>query len=113
KVTAAYVRVTAQLRCARVMLAAERYRQLHGRWPEKLDELVPEFLDKVPLDPFDSQPLRWVRRSDGWTVYSVSADATDDGGNLSDRFMQNGVDIGFRLFDLNQRRLPYVEPQTP
>jgi hypothetical protein len=113
KVTGAYVRVTTQTRCARVMLAAERYRLKHGRWPEKLEELVPEFLDQAPLDPHDGQPLRWVRRADGWTVYSVSHDRVDDGGKLSERYPQQGTDLGLRLYDVNQRRLPYQDPSPP
>lgn len=111
KVTAAYRKITAQSRAMRVLLAAERFRQQQGRWPEKLSELVPEFLDKVPLDPYDGQPLRWTRKDDGWVIYSVSTDGTDDGGNLSDRSMQKGVDLGFRLYDPDQRRLPYKEPE--
>lgn len=113
RVTGANLRVTTQSRCARVMLAAERYRQQHGRWPEKLTELVPAFLDKVPLDPYDGLPLRWVRKDDGWTVYSVSRDGVDDGGNLSERWMQKGVDLGVRLYDVDQRRLPHPEPTAP
>jgi hypothetical protein len=109
KVGGAYVRITAQTRAARVMLAAERFRLRHGRWPETLDELVPEFLDKVPIDPFDGKPLRWLRKSDGWTIYSVSKDGLDNEGNLSDRYLLPGVDLGYRLYDVDQRRKRYEE----
>lgn len=63
--------------------AVERYRKKHGRLPETLDELVPEFLDKPPLSSYDNTPLKYERgalewrRRDGKIVpyhgYSVSA----------------------------------------
>lgn len=41
------------------ILACRRYRARRGRYPDRLEELVPEFLDAVPLDPFDGKPLRY------------------------------------------------------
>lgn len=35
----------------RVAVAAERYRRAHGGHPKSLGDLVPEYLDSVPLDP--------------------------------------------------------------
>jgi hypothetical protein len=40
-------------------LACKSYRAKHGKLPDSLDELVPEFLDEVPLDPYDGEKLRW------------------------------------------------------
>src|SRR5262249_23306001 len=60
----AYHRGQAQLRCAIVMVALERYRLAHTRWPDSLAALVPKFLPKVPLDPYDGQPLRYRKRKD-------------------------------------------------
>ncbi len=50
----------------------------NGRLPETLGELVPEYLDDVPRDDFDGEPLRYDR--DKKVVYSVGEDLTDDGG---------------------------------
>jgi hypothetical protein len=63
-----------------VALAVERFRLAHGRLPENLNELVPQFLSAVPSDPFDSQPLRYHRLAKGYVIYSVGADGHDDGG---------------------------------
>lgn len=64
-------------RCA---VAAERYRLAHGQPPQKLGDLVPEFLTVVPSDPFDGQPLR-MKATDGELVfYSIGKDRKDDGG---------------------------------
>jgi hypothetical protein len=53
----------ARLRCAKTACAIERFRLKHGKLPEKLEELVPEFLSEVPIDPFDGKKLRYVRGS--------------------------------------------------
>ena len=68
-------------RTACAALAAERFRLARGRWPETLDELVPAYLDAVPEDPFDGKPLRYRRRPDGFTVYSIGENGRDDGGD--------------------------------
>jgi hypothetical protein len=61
--------------------ALERFRFKHGRLPESLNELVPEFLDKPLLDPASGQPLRYVRVGEqGYRVYSIGWDGKDDGG---------------------------------
>lgn len=71
----------AQQRAALAGLAIERFRLQHaGRSPETLDKLVPEFLAEVPRDPFDSQPLRYKRLSNGYRVYSVGRNGVDDHG---------------------------------
>ena len=41
------------------VLACRSYRAKHGNLPASLDELVPEFLDEVPRDPYDGEKLRW------------------------------------------------------
>ncbi len=71
----------AHRRNAYAALAAERFRLARGRWPETLDELVPAYLDAVPEDPFDGKPLRYRRRPDGFTVYSIGENGRDDGGD--------------------------------
>jgi hypothetical protein len=39
--------------------AVERYRLAHGRYPESLSALVPQFADAVPLDVINGQPLHY------------------------------------------------------
>jgi hypothetical protein len=98
----------AVVRCAVVAVAAERFRQARGRWPDSIAELVPQFLAAVPLDPFDGKPLRWRTAPGGAMVYSVGMDGVDDGGKLDPKRMaQTGFDLGFRLWDASARR------QTP
>ena len=103
----------ARLRCLIAALAAERYRRAHGRWPETLDRLTPEWLGAVPLDPFDGLPLRSARLADGLVIYSVGFDGKDDGGRLAAHWASvlDG-DLGFRLWDVPQRRRP-SQPRAP
>ena len=70
----------ADLRCAQVAIAVERYRLVYGEAPERLDDLVPSFIEAVPTDPFDGAPLRYQTEGDGYLLYSVWRNQRDDGG---------------------------------
>ncbi len=97
----------AELRCTLVMVAVERFRRRKGRWPESLNELVPEFLARLPTDPCNGLPLCYRRLKDGVVIYSVGADGVDNGGNISRRGATTaGVDWGVRLWDVPARRRP-------
>jgi hypothetical protein len=114
KVSEAYRRQQASLRCAYVAVAAERYRLEHHDWPAKLDDLVGKFLKAVPNDPYDGKPLRYKRLPDGAIVYSVGPDGQDDGG-VRNRHnpLAKGADYGFRLWDVARRRQPPAELLPP
>jgi hypothetical protein len=101
----------AHVRCLATLLAVERFRRAEGRWPARLEELVPRFLKAVPLDPFDGKPLRLRRLEDGLIVYSVGEDRSDDGGVLDRKSpVRPGVDLGYQLWDANRRRQPASKP---
>lgn len=115
KVTVSYsgvlkasLRNRAQLRCAAAGIAVERFRLLTARWPESLDEIPKVILPAVPADPFDGKPLRFAKRADGVTVYSIGPDEVDNGGNFpaGARPGDAGTDIVFRLYNPDQRGLP-------
>jgi hypothetical protein len=102
------------LRCAFVAVALERYRRDHGGWPDKLDELVPNYLLVVPKDPQDGKPLRYKHRPDGVIVYWLGSDGTDDGGKLDRlKWLAKGTDEGFQLWDVTRRRQPARELLPP
>jgi hypothetical protein len=103
KVANACRRDRAGIRCAQAIIAAERHRRKTGHFPSTLEELVPAFLAKVPLDPFDGQPLRMRRIEDRLVIYSVSLNEKDDGGKLDAEHWQD-ADWGLRLWDVAQRR---------
>jgi hypothetical protein len=114
KVAGSYHRAQACLRCGIALVAAERFRLAQGRWPKTLTELVPTYLRKVPIDPYDKAPLRWVRFADGYTVYSVGQDGQDNGGIVTERSpVKPGVDVGYRLWDVSKRRQPAQPLKKP
>ena len=53
--------------------AVERFRLSRGRWPADLAELVPSFLQSVPMDPIDGKPIKYARTSYGVCIYSAGA----------------------------------------
>jgi hypothetical protein len=67
-----------------VAVALKRFQLRHGKFPEKISELAPEFLPATPLDPMDGKQLRYKRNDDGtFLLYSVGVDGVDDGGDAS------------------------------
>jgi hypothetical protein len=72
-------------RLALVGLALERHRREEGEYPQQLGSLVPRYLESVPTDIMDGQPLRYSRREDGdFHLYSVGMDHRDDGGTRAE-----------------------------
>ncbi len=61
--------------------ALRLFREDHGQLPRQLKELVPNYLDAVPLDPFSDQSLVY-RVTDGkYRLYTVWSNGLDDEGN--------------------------------
>ena len=77
---------------ARTACALERFRIAHGKYPETLDALTPQFIEKLPHDVINGQPYKYRRTDDGqFILYSVGWNEKDDGGVP-----------GRNLFDLTQ-----------
>jgi len=49
-----------QLKSLIIAVAAHAYELEHGRRPKNLDELVPEYLDAIPIDPFTGTNLTYT-----------------------------------------------------
>jgi hypothetical protein len=63
-------------------LALELYHREHRQWPQSLDQLSPQWLPAVPLDPITGKPLHYQVVNDRPIVYSVGIDGDDDGGRV-------------------------------
>jgi hypothetical protein len=112
---AASLRQQVLLRCGMVAVAVERYRQQHGRWPDKLADLVPAgLLPKVPADPYTGAALNYRKAADGVVVYSVGKDGNYQGDAL-DRDDAEPIQERpeFRLWNVDRRRQPPRPPQKP
>jgi hypothetical protein len=68
-----HVRVLAERRSAAVSLAVRMYRTDRGKWPTKLEDLVPAYLPAVPADPFHDDGRR--------LGYVIARGALPDGGD--------------------------------
>lgn len=66
---------------AAVACALERYRLVHGQFPESLGVLVPDIISELPRDVINGQPMNYRRTADGqYVLYSVGWNETDEGG---------------------------------
>jgi hypothetical protein len=64
-----------------IACAIERFKLVKGKLPETLEELVPQFMEKLPHDVITGQPLKYRRTEDGhYAIYSVGWNEKDDGG---------------------------------
>jgi len=62
-------------------LALHAYRKDKGVYPPNLESLVPQYLNKVPRDPFsENKALRYERVGRRYKLWSVGPDARDDNG---------------------------------
>lgn len=85
----------AQLELAQVATALAIYKLQYGQYPETLDALSPEILEKVPEDLFAAAPLTYRRVDDGYVLYSVGENETDDHATNT-RWL--GDDEPFRIY---------------
>jgi len=69
----------------RVACALERFRQSQKNHPEKLNELVPDWIDHLPTDVITGETLIYRRNPDaGYVLYARGLNGTDDGGTVQD-----------------------------
>ncbi len=73
----------AMMLATRTGLACKIYRKKTGRYPEKLETLVPDILPEVPIDPFTGKPLVYKIENGELLVYSLGTNQKDDGGRMS------------------------------
>jgi hypothetical protein len=102
-------RLRTQFDVARAAIAVERYRLANGRLPDNLNALVPQYLDRVPLDPFnEAKPVTYrVGNDGGFVVYSYGLDWRDDYNDLK----SENEDIRFEVPPLQLRTRPQIAQQ--
>jgi hypothetical protein len=69
------------------------YKAENGDYPDALSDLVPGLLDEVPLDRFTEANLIYRRMADGYLLYSLGPNMTDDGGPYEDRDISDDVGV--------------------
>jgi hypothetical protein len=79
-----FARAQCSVDLPRVACALERYRLANGQFPDTLEALTPKFIEKLPYDVINGQPLKYRRSDDGqFVLYSVGLNETDDGGLIA------------------------------
>jgi hypothetical protein len=107
------IRKTLQIETARRLvvtaIALKRFQSKHGKFPETLAGLSPEFLPAMPMDPNDGKPLKYRPDGDGtFLLYSVGEDGTDDGGDAGGSSSKLGS-----WYWLRARDWVWPQPATP
>lgn len=114
-----------RFRYSAVALACERYRLANGKWPAKLDDLVPKFIASIPTDPYFGKPIRAKLGANPIAVYSVGRDRKDNGGDVSEEILphkeprlwtvgrRSAADDGFQLWSVADRRKPAAKIELP
>lgn len=74
----AFLRAEARYRVAEVSLAVQEYCERNGALPVSTDVLSPEYMAEVPRDPYTDRPLGYKRLDNGFVVYSVGPDESDN-----------------------------------
>ena len=106
----AYAQISTDL--ARVAVALERYHLAHGSFPDSLDALSPQFIEKIPHDIINGQPLHYRRTDDGqFILYSVGWNETDDGGVVASKKGSNGRDESNARVDIEKGDWVWRYPQ--
>jgi hypothetical protein len=65
---------------AYIICALERYRSTHGKYPETLAALIPQFAKTLPEDVIGGAPLKYRLEGEQVVLYSVGWNEIDDGG---------------------------------
>ncbi len=78
---------TAHWRAFKIHLALERFLLDQGSLPSTLQELVPGYLNAVPIDPYSGDPLLYKVQPNpappgSYVIYSVGCDQHDHGGDF-------------------------------
>ena len=79
------LKIQGHLDLAQAATAIERYRLAEGKLPGRLEELVGEYLEEVPIDPFNGKPIKYKRTEPGYVLYSIGEDCEDNGGVERDK----------------------------
>lgn len=61
-------------------LASQCYYLEQGKYPDTLEDLIPDYLSAVARDPFSGAPFVRDRTESAYALYSVGPDGRDDGG---------------------------------
>ena len=84
----------------KLAFALAEYHADRGTFPEKLDDLVPKYVETVQKDIFNNDAdLHYAKHGDGYSLYSIGDNGIDDGGKGVDDCKEGDSwdDLGVRI----------------
>jgi len=103
----------------RVVMSVEQFRKKQGRLPTRLEELIPEWFDKIPVDPQSDKPFAYLINGQRFSVGEVVKDSGKTGDTDKSEFSEaqkdaliaslneSGPDGEYR-YDATGRRDPFT-----
>jgi len=76
------------------------YKEDHGCYPAALAELVPEYTNELPMDPWTGTSMLYASDGAGYKLYCVGPNLVDDGGK---REGKQGLDADYVVRDVGAR----------
>jgi hypothetical protein len=91
-VLVAVTRAQARFVLVQTAAALAAWRLDHGgvEYPGSLDDLVPQYMPAVPIDPFSDKPFIYELQDDGYLLASVGQNGVFDGGTDAEGWIVNG-----------------------
>ncbi|MHC4397540.1 MAG: hypothetical protein ACYS1A_18005 [Planctomycetota bacterium] len=84
-----YLRLLADRRGNRILIALRRYKNKNDRWPESLDVIQSSLQAEIFVDPFNNGPFVYKLTEENFTLYSKGKNNIDEGGK---RDNESGAD---------------------
>ena len=114
--------IRSQQQAAIMALCVELYRRKKGKLPESLNELIPEYIDKIYLDQFTGKPMKYIKgnyqaimsdyrnestpepdseliKVQGYRIYSVGPNKQNEKGLQGSLNNKWHDDFGFSVID--------------
>lgn len=98
--------------CLDVVLAVHQYQRQNGQFPESIQQLVPDFLEVVPVDPMNlvGAQLKYRLDDNGVAiVWSIGHNEIDDDGNIDS---DGSLDTGYRIRVKRRSETPPASQET-
>lgn len=114
KISLATFRLRAELLAGAAAIACERYRLTTGKWPNSLADIPPDILPAIPLDPFNGEPIKYLKLDDGVVIFTAGDEVDQKGTNTSDANSPplKGYGRGWKLWNKELRRQPKTLPNN-
>jgi len=72
-------------------IALRLYEMDHQLLPQNLDALIPDYLDKIPEDPFNYyRPIQYLPNETHYILYSIGVDRIDQKGLVEFQWTRTG-----------------------